>query len=68
MKNFDHDKYLSDLEELDNFYWLQFEGTHEVFNTYQNKFIEIINNNAPYILYLKRLQNKGKNPGLLLVY
>ena len=68
MKNFDHDKYLSDLEELDNFNWLQFEDIDEVFNAYQNKFIEIINNNAPYITYLKMFQNKGKNPGLLLVY
>ena len=31
MKNFDHDKYLSDFEKLDNFNWLEFEDIDEVF-------------------------------------
>ena len=62
MKNFDHDKYLSDLEELDNFNWLQFEDVDEVFNAYQNKFIEIINKNAPYITLSKKASKKRQKP------
>ena len=62
MKNFDHDKYLSDLEELDNLNWLQFEDTDEVFNAYQNKFIETINNNAPYITLSKKTSKQRQKP------
>ena len=42
MINFNHDKYLSDLQELDNINWLQFEDINEALNAYQNKFLEII--------------------------
>ena len=62
MKNFDHDKYLSDLEELDNFDWLQFKDIDEVFNAYQKKFIEIINNNAPYITLFKKASKQRQKP------
>ena len=62
MKNFDHDKYLSDFEKLDNFNCLEFEDIDEVFNAYQNKFIEIINNNAPYIILSKKASKQRQKP------
>ena len=62
MINFNHDKYLSDLQELDNINWLQFEDINEAFNAYQNKFLEIINNNAPYITLSNKASKQRQKP------
>ena len=62
MINFNHDKYLSDLQELDNINWLQFEDINEAFNAYQNKFLEIINNNAPYITSSNKASKQRQKP------
>ena len=62
MINFNHDKYLSDLQELDDINWLQFEDINEAFNAYQNKFLEIINNNAPYITLSNKASKQRQKP------
>ena len=54
MKTFDKAKYLNDIKEPDNLNLYQYKDVDEMYNVYQNKLIEIIDKNAPYITLSKK--------------
>ena len=68
MKNFNQEKYIQDIKELDALNFHLHKDVNTNFNDFQNKLIEIIENNAPYItlpknreaLYYKKFM-KTKN-------
>ena len=68
MKNFNQEKYIQDIKELDTLNFHLHKDVNTNFNDFQNKLIEIIENNAPYItlpknretLYYKKFM-KTKN-------
>ena len=49
IKNFSRKKYLKELEEINTMLLLQCNNINEMFETFQNKFVSIIDNNAPII-------------------
>ena len=54
MKTFGKAKYLNDIKEPDNLNLYQYKDVDEMYNVYQNKLIEIIDKNAPYITLSKK--------------
>ena len=68
MKNFNQEKYIQDIKELVALNFHLHKDVNTNFNDFQNKLIEIIENNAPYItlpknretLYYKKFM-KTKN-------
>ena len=65
MKTFDKAKYLNDIKEPDNLNLYQYKDVDEMYNVYQNKLIEIIDKNAPYITLSKKKQLKLKLKSLI---
>ena len=57
MKNCNRKKYLKELEEINTMLILQCNNVNEMFETFQNKFLRIIDNNAP-IITLSRKESK----------
>ena len=55
MKNFEEEKYLQDLEEIKNLDLMKYKNVNDMYNAFHNKYIEIIDKNAPY----KTLSKKG---------
>ena len=47
MKNFNQEKYLEDLKEIENLNLLQYKNANVMFNVYQYKLINIIDKRAP---------------------
>ena len=60
MKNFDQEKYIQDIKELVNLNSHKFKDVNNMSDVFQNKLIEIIDNNAPYIILSKK-QSKLRN-------
>ena len=54
MKTFDKAKYLSGIKELDNLNLYQYKDIDKMYGVYQNKLIEIIDKNVPYITLSKK--------------
>ena len=54
MKNFNQDKYLEDLKEIENLNLLQYKNVNVMFNVYQDKLIDIV-------LLKEFYQGKSKN-------
>ena len=48
VKNFEEEKYLQDLEEIKNLDLMKYENVNNMYNAFHNKYIEIIDKNAPY--------------------
>ena len=48
MKNFDEEKYLQDLEELKHLDLMKYEYVNDMYNAFHDKYVQIIDNNAPY--------------------
>ena len=59
MKTFDKAKYLNGIKELDNLNLYQYKDIDKMYGVYQNKLIEIIDKNVPYITLSKK-QSKLK--------
>ena len=57
MKTFNKTKYLNGIKELDNLNLYQYEDVHKMHDVYQNKLIEVIDKNSPYITLSKNSQN-----------
>ena len=53
MKNFNQEKYIQGIKELDNLNFHLYKGVNTMF-IFQNKLIEIIDSNAPYITLSKK--------------
>ena len=49
MKNFNRKKFPKELEKIYTMLLLQCNNVNEMFETFQNKFLSIIDNNAPII-------------------
>ena len=49
MRNFNRKKYLKELEKINTMLLLQCNNVNEMFETFQNKFLGIIDNNVPII-------------------
>ena len=54
MKNFEKEKYLQDLEEIKNLDLMKYENVNDMYNAFHNKYIEIIDKNAPYKILSKK--------------
>ena len=54
MKNFNQEKYIQDIKELDNLNFHLYKDANDMFNIFQNKLIGIIDSNAPYITLSKK--------------
>ena len=54
MKNFNQEKYIQDIKELDNLNFNLYKDANDMFNIFQNKLIGIIDSNAPYITLSKK--------------
>ena len=48
MKNFEEEKYLQDLEKIKNLDLMKYENVNDMYNAFHNKYMEIIDKNAPY--------------------
>ena len=48
MKNFEEEKYLQDLEKIKNLDLMKCENVNDMYNAFHNKYMEIIDKNAPY--------------------
>ena len=57
MKTFNKTKYLNGIKELDNLNLYQYEDVNKMHDVYQNKLIEVIDKNFPYITLSKNSQN-----------
>ena len=64
MKNFNWQKYLKELEEINTMLLLQYNNVNEMFETFQNKFLSIIDNNAPTITLSRKESKLRQNPWL----
>ena len=62
MKNFNEDKYLDDLDELKQTNFLQFENVNDMYKAFQDKYLEIINNNAPFKILSKKETKQRQKP------
>ena len=54
MKTFDKTKYLNNIKQLDNLNLYQYIDVDKMYDVYQNKLIEIVVKNAPYIFLSKK--------------
>ena len=61
MKTFNKTKYLNGIKELDNLNLYQYEDVNKMHDVYQNKLIEVIDKNSPYITLSKNSQNWSWN-------
>ena len=57
MKDFNRKKYQKELKEINTMLLLQSNNVNEMFDTFQNKFLGIIDNNVP-IITLSRKESK----------
>ena len=57
MKTFNKTKYLNSIKELDSLNLYQYEDVNKMHDVYQNKLIEVIDKNFPYITLSKNSQN-----------
>ena len=64
MKNFNRKKYLKELEEINTMLLLQRNNVNEMFETFQNKFLIIIDNNAPIIILSGKESKLRQKPWL----
>ena len=62
MKNFDQEKYIQDIKELDNLNLHQYKDVNIVLDVFQNKLIEIIDSNDPYITLSKKQSKLRHKP------
>ena len=60
MKNFNQNKYLEDVKEIEKLNLLQYKNASMIFNVYQNKLINIIDKYAPYRILRKEQKLKLK--------
>ena len=63
MKNFNYEKHIQDIKELDALNFHLHKDVNTKFNDFQNKLNEIIGNNAPYITLPKNRVSLDINPG-----
>ena len=63
MKNFNQEKYIQDIKELDALNFHLDKDVNTEFNDFQNKLIEIIENNTRYITLPKNRVSLDINPG-----
>ena len=57
LKTFNKTKYLNSIKELDSLNLYQYEDVNKMHDVYQNKLIEVIDKNSPYITLSKNSQN-----------
>ena len=62
MKNFNHDKYLEDLNKIENLNLLQYKNANVMFNVYQYELINIIDKHAPYRILSRKEQKLRLKP------
>ena len=62
MKSFNQEKYIQDIKELDNLNFHLYKDVNDMFNIFQNKLIEIIDSNAPYITLSKKQSKLRHKP------
>ena len=60
MKNFNQEKYIQDIKELDNFNFHLYKHVNDII--FPNKLIEIIDSNAPYIMMSKKQSKLRHKP------
>ena len=60
MKNFNQNKYLEDVKEIEKLNLLQYKNANMIFNVYQNKLINIMDKYAPYRILRKEQKLKLK--------
>ena len=54
MKNFEEEKYLQDLDKFKNLDLMKYENVNDMYNAFHNKYMEIIDKNAPYTTLSKK--------------
>ena len=64
MRNFNRKKYLKELEEINTMLLLQCNNVNEMFETFQNKFLGIIDNNVPIITLSRKGSKLRQKPWL----
>ena len=62
MKNFNHDKYLEDLNKIENLNLLQYKNANVMFNVCQYELINIIDKHAPYRILSRKEQKLRLKP------
>ena len=62
MKNFNQEKYLEDLKEIENLNLLQYKNANVMFNVYQYKLINIIDKRAPSRVLSRKEQKLKLKP------
>ena len=62
MKNFDDEKYLHDLEEIKNIDLMKYENVNDMYNAFHDKYVEIIDKNAPYKTLSKKESKLKSKP------
>ena len=62
MKNFNHEKYLEDLNKIENLNLLQCKNGNVMFNVYQYELINIIDKHAPYRILSRKEQKLRLKP------
>ena len=62
MKNFNHGKYLEDLNKIENLNLLQYKNGNVMFNVYQYELINIIDKHAPYRILSRKEQKLRLKP------
>ena len=62
MKNFNHNKYLEDLNKIEDLNLLQYKNANVMFNVYQYELINIIDKHAPYSILLRKEQKLRLKP------
>ena len=62
MKNFNHEKYLEDLNKIENLNLLQYKNGNVMFNVYQYELINIIDKHAPYRILSRKEQKLRLKP------
>ena len=62
MKNFNQEKYIQGIKELDNLNFHLYKGVNTMFIVFQNKLIEIIDSNASYITLSKKQSKLRHKP------
>ena len=56
IKNSNREKYIQDIKELDNLNFHRCKDINTMFNVFQNKLIEIVGSNAPYVTLSKKTE------------
>ena len=64
MKNFNRKKYLRKLEEINTMLLLQYKNVNEMFETFQNQFLSITDNNASIIILSRKKSILRQKPWL----